>query len=404
VRKGRIVIIPIVLVLVAGLGYRAYRLVIEKKHGSERSHTAVIVRAAPVEKGTIRRDISLTGDVEAMISVQVFPKCPGRLISPTERDLQTIRDLHAEGAISSQPPDRIEDVEESDSVKKGQIIAVIDHENLEAQVNQAKAALTTANAQLKQAEVARAQTEKDLQRLRNLYEEGATSKQSLDKIETECQSLVQQENVAKARVEQSQAGLNQAQIQLSECFISAPISGIISEKYLERGDMAMVTRPIFAIIDVDKVKVTADLSERYLGQVAKGAGASIKVDTFAGRSFRGTVTRISPTLNVINRTAKLEITVDNPNHDLKPGMFARVTLNVVKREGVPIVLEAVVLRDQSGEYVFVVEEDIARRREVKLGLQEGPRVEILDGLQPGEVLIVSGQQKVAEGQRVQILK
>ncbi|NQT81608.1 efflux RND transporter periplasmic adaptor subunit, partial [bacterium] len=366
--------------------------------------TAVIVRAAPVEKGTIRRDISLTGDVEAMISVQVFPKCPGRLISPTERDLQTIRDLHAEGAISSQPPDRIEDVEESDSVKKGQIIAVIDHENLEAQVNQAKAALTTANAQLKQAEVARAQTEKDLQRLRNLYEEGATSKQSLDKIETECQSLVQQENVAKARVEQSQAGLNQAQIQLSECFISAPISGIISEKYLERGDMAMVTRPIFAIIDVDKVKVTADLSERYLGQVAKGAGASIKVDTFAGRSFRGTVTRISPTLNVINRTAKLEITVDNPNHDLKPGMFARVTLNVVKREGVPIVLEAVVLRDQSGEYVFVVEEDIARRREVKLGLQEGPRVEILDGLQPGEVLIVSGQQKVAEGQRVQILK
>jgi len=402
-RKGKVVIILIVVALAAGAGYRVFTLITEKKRGSERSDAAaVIVKTAPVEKGTIRRDINLTGDVEALTSVQLFPKCPGRLLEPAEKDLQTARKLYEQGVISRQPPDRIEDMEEGDSVEKDQIIAVVDHENLDAQVEQADAALKTAQAQVTQAQVNLAQTENDVKRMRNLFSQDATSKQSLDKIEAQYKSLVEQENVAKARLEQSQAALNQARIQLAECFISASISGIVSEKYLERGDMAMVTRPIFAIIDIHEVKVAADLPERYIAQVGKGAGASIEVDAFPGRIFKGTVTRISPTVNIVNRTAELEITVANRNHDLKPGMFARLRMRLEEREGVPVIREATVLRDESGEYVFVVEKEVARRREVKLGLEEGPRVEVLEGLKPGEMLVTAGQQKLAEGQRVEM--
>jgi RND family efflux transporter MFP subunit len=404
VRKGRIILFPILVALFVAIGYRVYRLVTEKKPQTPKA-AAVLVRAAPVESGTIRRDIRLTGDIEALTSVQVFPKSPGRMLGLGEQHLQRARELYKEGAITQQPLDKIEEVDEGDTVQKGQIISVVDHENLDAAVNQAKAALTTAEAQLKQAEVARAQAEKDRERIRNLQKEGAASKQALEKIEAEYENLVEQENVAKARGTQSQAALNQAQIQLGECFITAPISGIISHRYLETGDMAMVTRPIFAIIDVDKVKITADLPQRYLSEVHKGGEASIEVDAFPGRGFQGSVTNISPVVNMLNRTAALEITVDNPEHLLKPGMFTRVTLNIARKEGVLVIAEAAVLRDEAEEYVFVVEgNSVARRRKVVLGLEEGPRVEVTDGLHAGEMLVVAGQQKISDGEAVQVQK
>lgn len=387
-RKGKIVILVIAVLIAAGFGYRVYRLATEKKATSQPQDAPEgIVKVVPVEKGTIRQDFRRTGDVQAMSSVQVFPKVPGRLVKlAVNKDGKDIP------------------IEEGLGVQKDQVIAVIDHEDLDAQVNQATAALSTSQARLKQAGVLLAQTEKDLERIRNLYKEGATSRQSLDKMEAEYESLAAQRDVAKAAVDQSQAALNQANIQLQECFIRAPISGLISEKYLDEGDMAMVTRPIVAVVDVDKVKVTADLPERYMGQIRQGSPVSLELDSFPGRVFEGTVTNISPILNAINRTVKLEITVDNPQHQFKPGMFARITLNVAKKEGVAIIPDAAVVRDSSGEYVFVVKDGIARRRDVVLGMEEGPSVEVFNGLEPGETVVVSGQQRVKDGQPVSVQK
>jgi HlyD family secretion protein len=404
VRIGKVIFILVIIALAGGIAYRVYRLVTEKKQrAAERpQEVAVMVRAIPVEEGTVRRDIRLTGDIEATTTVQVFPKAPGRLLEPGEKDLETIRGLYEDGVVSAKPPDAIVKVDKGDSVQKDQIIAVIDHENLDTQVLQAQAAVTTAEAQRTQAEVALAQMKKDLEKTRNLYQEGGTSRQALDKLETEHESLVQQKNVADARVKQNQAALDQARIQLAECFIRATISGILSEKYLEEGDMAMVTRPIYAIIDIDKVEVAADLSERYLGEVREGSVAAIEVDAFPGRAFEGIVTRISPTLNVVNRTAELEIGVPNPGHLLKPGMFARVALTVAKKEGVPVIPESAVLRRSEKDYVFVVENGVARRRDIELGLDEGPRVEVDSGLQTGDMLVVAGQQRIADGDTVQL--
>lgn len=397
-RIGKIVGVLIVLALAAGTGYRVYRLVTEKKSGvAEPEAPAVIVKAAAVEKGTVRKEISLTGDVEAMSSVQVFPKVSGRLIEPTEKDFETLRKLYEQKVVSGPAPEKIIEVDEGDHVETEQIIAVIDHESVEAQVDQADAALKTARAELTRTQVNLSQTEKDLERFRNLLEKGGNiTKQAVEKAEAQYKSLVEQENVAKAAVENSQASLNLALIQLAECYIRAPIAGIISEKFLDPGDMAMVSRPIFAIIDIDKVKVVADLPERYMGQVRNGAGTSIEVDAFPGRAFEGTVTRISPTVNVVNRTAELEIMVQNMDHLLKPGMFARIALNIARREGVPVILEAAVLREEAGEHVFVVEE-VVRPRRVRLGRKKGSAVEVLDGVRAGEVLGVLKEEGIGEG-------
>lgn len=402
-RKGsRLLFLLIAVGLLGLIGYRVYWFITKKQQPEQSEVPLTVVRAEPVELGTVRRDIRLTGDIEANTSVQVFPKCPGRLLPLKKEYLEKARALHEQGAITEALIDKIETVEEGDSVEKGQIIAVVDHESIEAQVNQAKAALITAEAQRTQAQVALSQTEKDLERLRNLYAEGATSKQSLDKIEADYKGLVAQHELAQARVDQSQAGLNQALIQLSECFITAPISGVIAQKFLEEGDMAMITRPIFAIMDVDVVKLKADLAERYIRQVHNGTEAALEVDAYPDNAFQGQVTKVSPVLNVVNRTVQLEITIPNPDHLLKPGMFARIALTLAKRENVPIIPEAAVIRDESGLHVLVVENGVARRRKVTLGLEEGPRVEVADGLRPGEMLVTAGQQKITQNQNVQI--
>lgn len=403
-KRRRFIAVLIVLGLVGLMGYRVYWFITKKQQPEQAEAPVIAVRAEPVELGSIRKDIRLTGDIEANTSVQVFPKCPGRLLTLKKEYLEKARALHEKGAIAEALIDKIETVEEGDSVEKGQIIAAVDHESIEAQVNQAKAALTTAEAQRTQAQVALSQTEKDLERLRNLYAEGATSRQSLDKLEADYKGLVAQHELAQARVDQSQAGLNQALIQLSECFITAPISGVIAEKFLEEGDMAMVTRPIFTIMDIHGVKVKADLAERYLRQVHNGTEAVLEVDTYSDREFQGQVTKVSPILNVINRTAELEITIPNPDHLLKPGMFARIALTLAKKENVPVIPEAAVLRDASEQHVFVVENGVARRRNVTLGLEEGPRVEVTQGLRPGEMLVTAGQQKISQNQKIRIQK
>lgn len=403
-KRSRFIVFLIVLGLVGLMGYRVYWFITKKQQPEQAEAPVIAVRAEPVEVGSIRKDIRLTGDIEANTSVQVFPKCPGRLLPLKTEYLQKARSLYEQGAITETLVDRIKTMEEGGSVEKGQIIAVVDHESIEAQVNQAKAALITAEAQRTQAQVTLSQTEKDLERLRNLYAEGATSKQSLDKIEADYKGLVAQHELAQARVDQSQAGLNQALIQLSDCFITAPISGVIAQKFLEEGDMAMVTRPIFSIMDVDTVKVKADLAERYLSQVDNGTEGALDVDAYPDRVFQGQVTNVSPILNVINRTAELEITIPNPDHLLKPGMFARIALTLARKENVPIIPEAAVIREATGQHVFVVENGVARRRNVTLGLEEGPQVEITDGLRPGEMLVTAGHQKIFQNQKVQIQK
>jgi RND family efflux transporter MFP subunit len=405
VRKSRIFVLLIIIALAAGFGYRVYRLVMEgKKSPGSVGVALVTVRVEPVEKGTIRRDIKLTGSVEAMTSIQVFPKCSGRLIPFTQEDPEKVQKLFEDAGISAKLWNNTDETEEGESVVKDQIIAVLDHENADAQLVQARAALTTAQAQFTQSEIALGQMEKDLERTRNLYEEGASTKQALDKIEAEQKSLLAQKNVSKARVDQSQAALNQVQIQLTECYIVAPISGIVSKRFLETGDMAMITRPIFAIIDVDMVKIVTDLVQRYVDEVREGAEASVEVDSYPGRAFRGTVTQISPTLSVVNRSAELKIAIENADRALKPGMFTRIQLTISKREGVPIVPEAAVMRDMSGEHVFVIENSIAQRRPVVLGLIEGPKIEIREGVLPGEMLVVAGQQKIADQQKVTIVR
>ena len=144
------------------------------------------------------------------------------------------------------------------------------------------------------------------------------------------------------------------------------------------------------------------MPERYLPQVSIGQTARVRVDAYPGTVFDGTVTRISPVVEIETRTAPVEISIDNADHRLKPGMFAGVQLVLEQRENVLTVLQEAVIGREPDTYVFVVNDGVARVRNVALGLRENYRVEVREGLKAGDMVAVMGQERLRDGAAVSV--
>ncbi|UCD84488.1 MAG: efflux RND transporter periplasmic adaptor subunit [Deltaproteobacteria bacterium] len=193
--------------------------------------------------------------------------------------------------------------------------------------------------------------------------------------------------------------------------VTSPIAGILGKLYLDKGagvnpptmSPAMGT-PIAMIVNMDKVKVVIYITEKYLPRVNRGQAAGITVDAYPDKVFQGTVTMLQPVVDVMNRTAKAEVTIPNPGHLLRPGMFARVNLIVAEKQGVIVSPGDAVLESPEGHFVFVEEEGVVEKRTVKTGIREEGEVEITEGLEPGERLVVVGQEMLSDGITVKVIE
>ncbi len=126
------------------------------------------------------------------------------------------------------------------------------------------------------------------------------------------------------------------------------------------------------------------------------------VDAYPGKEFLGTVRRFSEAVDLSTRTMPVEVDIQNPDHLLKPGMFATVTIIVDEHRNAVTVPTQALLKDERGYFLFVVTEDIAHRRDVSLGIEQSGRTEILTGLMPSDTIISTGQQFVRDGVQVRI--
>ena len=169
--------------------------------------------------------------------------------------------------------------------------------------------------------------------------------------------------------------------------------------------MAVPGAPLFSIVDMDVVKAVVDITEANIGRISLNSEASVSVAAFPEKIV-SKVTLISPTLKPMSRTASVEITIANSSHRLKPGMFARVSLPLEVHENAIIVRRSAVIEDRnsSGKYLFVLNGNVARKREVETGIVRSDIIEILSGVQPGEKIVASGQEFLKDGQRVQVVK
>jgi membrane fusion protein (multidrug efflux system) len=183
--------------------------------------------------------------------------------------------------------------------------------------------------------------------------------------------------------------------------VESSLTGVVGRVYVDIGQNVNNLTPVALVVNMDKVKIDLDVPEKYLSKVSLGQKAKIKVDAYPEENFVGEVTKISPVVDLINRAAPIEITVDNPGHLLKSGMFAKVSLVIQERKGVPIILKEAIIGREPELYAYVIENKKAALRKISLGIRQGPYYEVTGGLKAGDLVVIMGQQRLYEGAAVE---
>ena len=259
-------------------------------------------------------------------------------------------------------------VDVGDRVKEGQVLVTMDQ--------------TT----LKQQELNLATTQDSYNRMKPVHEAGGVADQQM--IQLKNQLDLQKEVVENLRKNST---------------IKSPISGIVTARNFESGDL-FASMPILHIMQINKLKVKANVSEMYYPVVKVGQKVDIEVDIFPGEKFVGKVTRINPALDAATRTFGVEITIDNANERLRPGMYARTTFNMGQKES--IVINDVAVQKQAGSsarYVYVIKDGKADYRFVEDGRHIGNKIQILNGIEEGEQVAITSFNRLMDGAEVEII-
>jgi membrane fusion protein, multidrug efflux system len=344
---------------------------------TQEDERAVVVNIALVETGEAENIVRFTGDVRAQRDIRLLSQVAERIV-----------DLRAD---------------RGDRVRANQVLAVIENSLLARGVDQAEAGLMSARATL-------SNLESEYRRSTRLFEEEAISSQQYESLKT------QYEN-AQAAVRQVEAALEQARTQYENSYIRPPFTGVVSNRFVELGDMVTPGTPVFGLIQTDTMRVMANVSEREFGIIELGQEARLRVATYPDRVFHGRVAKITPILDPVTRLSTIEARFPNSDRLLIAGMFGELEIVTDRKENAPLVPSSSVqyrttvgargarLDEQIARvpYVFVVENGIAVRKDVSTGFQSAGMLEIRSGIAPGDTLVVRGQHALDDGDRVEIV-
>ncbi len=267
-----------------------------------------------------------------------------------------------------------EGVDEGDTVTAGSELARIDTESLRTQLKQAKAQHELAIQELK--------------RIRELEKEGINSPQALD-------HAIAERDIAQARVRTTE-------IELEKSVVHASFDAVVDKIFVEKGEYVGRGNPLTRLVQLNRVKAVVSIPERDLPHFEEGDTVTITIDAFPNDAFQGAIFHIATTADPLTRSFPAEISLDNKDARLRPGMVARAQF--VRRtfeNAVAVPIFSVISLE--GRYVVYTEEDgIARMRQVEVGVFEDSMVHIVSGLTPGDRLIVKGQREISAGDRVRV--
>lgn len=343
------------------------------------ANARIPIEAAVASLAPITASYSGTGTLEAQGETDVVSKTSGVLLK-----------LH---------------VEEGMHVQKGQLLAQLDDASARASVAQSL-------AQMRKAEATYARAER------------AIKQQLIPRAEYDQD---------KYDLETQRAAYTGAQLQLAYTRIEAPISGVISRRMVKIGNLIQANEALFHIVDMDPLQVTLNVPEREFGTLKAGQPVNLAVDALPGKAFPGSVARIAPVVDAASGTFRVTCEFRDATRALKPGMFGRVDVVYDQRRDALVIPRAALIEEDGETAVFVVERGappkpaapvkgkpgeavaaerkqpvapvlVAKRRLVKIGYADGSRVEIRDGLKPGDRVITIGRNAVRDGTEVQVLE
>jgi len=267
-------------------------------------------------------------------------------------------------------------VEVGDVVKKGQLLATLDDADLQNIYN-------TMLAKYQQAEDA-------YNRLRQVYDEG-----SLPEIK-----WVEM----KSNYEQAKSALDLSKNNLDKCKLLAPVDGIVGRRNIEPGQSSItLTSAPIELVKIGTVLVKISVPENEINKIHAGQQADISVSALGGQSFIGKVTNVSPVAELMSRTYTVKITVDNPDHDLKPGMVCDVGMNLESTASMLVVPKKAVSKDSNGKtFVFVVNPGInsVSKQYISVGIYYDSGIQVLEGLTEGQTIVCEGGEKLSDNSEI----
>ena len=308
---------------------------------------AIPVEVTAAWTDTVVDAIAATGQVEAIQSIELRPEVEGRLVAILVR--------------------------EGSEVRRGQPLFRVDDAELKAQV-------------------ARAEAERDLarqalQRTRQLFDQKAAATEELERAEAQSRS--------------TQAALDLFKLRLERTVVRAPFNGVAGTRLVSLGDFVNSSNRLIVLQTVNPQRAAFQVPERYAERLRRGQVVRFQVAALLGREFEGTVDFVDPAVQLPGRTITVKAIVANPRRELQSGMFIEARLATESRTDATVVPEDAILAIQGGNFVWVVNGDKASRRRVTLGVRTPGYVEIRDGLEPGEVVVVGGLDRMVDGATVQ---
>lgn len=313
-----------------------------------------LVKTMLVKDTLFKHYVEIPGDVETDENITIYPEYSGVLMEVL--------------------------VEEGDRVQKGQVLARIDDGGL--------------GSQLAQLETQEALAKTTFERQKRLWEQN---------IGSEIQYLE-----AKANFEAVQNSVDQLRSQLSKTVVRAPFSGVIDEKFSEKGEVVAPGQSrLFRLINLANMYITAAVPESYLGKIQKGTEVLVEIGA-TGIEFKSEIKQVGNFINPNNRTFEIKVAVPSDKKQVKPNLIATVKLNDYTSEKAVTIPESVVQKNAAGEnvvYVLKAESDstgVSEKRILETGLIYDENVEILSGVSAGETLITEGGKNIQDGEKVRI--
>jgi len=345
-----IAIVSVIVLLFGRIQSENELLEARKKAELRRKQPDVNVVALRLVPSPIRDRINFPGIVEPWVKLEVLTEVRGKVVKKA--------------------------VEEGDTVQKGNILATLDSRDYQNALNSAKASYKNALT--------------SLNRIRKLHKEQLAPRSQLD-------GLV-------AQTANHKAGMDTAALDLDRCTIRAPISGVINRLHIENGQYLNDSDKIAEILQIDRVKVRVGIPESDVDAVRQLEDFHVRIDALGGKIFAAKKHFLSRTADDTAHLYSLELLLSNSQGEILPDMFARV--EIVKKEvpkSVSVPLYAIISRNEEN-IVYVIREGKTYSRKVKLGLQEGWRIEITQGLEAGEAVVVVGHRGITDGQTVSVVR
>lgn len=307
------------------------------------------VEAARVELGELTARYSATATLQAELEAQLISEVPG-----------TVLELL---------------VEEGDSVKKGQLLARLDAAHSRLQLREAEA---------------------DLQRRRNDVDRG---EKLLDR--KLIAATLQDQAVSDYAVRRADVDL--ARVVVNKAEIRAPFDGVITRRWIKQGQLLQANDAVFDMANFSDLRADLRVPERDAAALAAGQPVSFTVDALANRQFEAKVERVAPVVDSDSGTVKVTVRVDNRDKTLRPGLFTRMDISFLHVANAVLLPKAAVLGSRDATVAYVIEDGKAMRTPVRLGYQNGDSIQVLEGVDAGAQVVVTGHAALSDGSLVEVL-